>query len=529
MLALCALLLLQSTVATDCASETCSAKGPKPAWSLLQLRTSHERQESEATGTLPLSAQTCTAAGCTSLQLSVTLDQNYRWYYHPSDYSNCFQKGFACAEGGNGCSDCVITGDINADAYSRTYGVTVSQDSKSLTLGYPGGTRMYLLDETGKNYFLFQLLGKEFSFDVDVSGLPCGMNGAMYFSEMAKDGGASGGEQGAAYGTGYCDAQCPTDVLTIGGKANVHGLPQCCVEVDIWEANSQATANTLHPCQHLNGSDVVGPYTCVGDECSSQGVCDKYGCDFNAYRFGNKSFFGSGATVDTKKPFTVTTQFVTDSSGHLKEMRRFYTQGGRVYPQPSVTLNGESFDSVSDSYCAAENAAFPGSMFMQRGAMSNIENSLRRGQVLVMSIWNDAATNMLWLDGTTGTGAGDLRGPCGTTDSSSNGNSQVVFSNIKFGDIGTTTKVTKPAGPTKAPRTTVRPSTSKSTTAQATKQSAASNGFCCFAGSSTANFCGTCYSTAIAAPGSFCAGSAEQCSSCGGSTQWCKGVPAVSA
>ena len=32
---------------------------------------------------------------------------------------------------------------------------------------------------------------REFTFDVDVSQLPCGLNGALYFVEMDKDGGKS--------------------------------------------------------------------------------------------------------------------------------------------------------------------------------------------------------------------------------------------------------------------------------------------------------------------------------------------------
>jgi len=32
---------------------------------------------------------------------------------------------------------------------------------------------------------------KEFTFDVDTSKLPCGLNGAVYFSEMDEDGGLS--------------------------------------------------------------------------------------------------------------------------------------------------------------------------------------------------------------------------------------------------------------------------------------------------------------------------------------------------
>ncbi len=43
--------------------------------------------------------------------------------------------------------------------------------------------------EDTNNYKMFNLLNHEFTFDVDVSNLPCGLNGALYFVEMEKDGG----------------------------------------------------------------------------------------------------------------------------------------------------------------------------------------------------------------------------------------------------------------------------------------------------------------------------------------------------
>lgn len=69
-------------------------------------------------------------------------------------------------------------------------------------------------------YELFKVLNQEFSFDVDVSNLPCAYNGAVYFTEMAADGGLSkypNNKAGAQYGTGYCDSQCPHDLQFING------------------------------------------------------------------------------------------------------------------------------------------------------------------------------------------------------------------------------------------------------------------------------------------------------------------------
>ena len=48
---------------------------------------------------------------------------------------------------------------------------------------------------------------------------------------MDEDGGMSkypGNKAGAAYGTGYCDAQCPNDTKMINGEANLLKSAQIC-------------------------------------------------------------------------------------------------------------------------------------------------------------------------------------------------------------------------------------------------------------------------------------------------------------
>jgi cellulose 1,4-beta-cellobiosidase len=77
--------------------------------------------------------------------------------------------------------------------------------------------------ENENTYQMFQLLGNEFTFDVDVSNIGCGLNGALYFVSMDADGGKArypANKAGAKYGTGYCDAQCPRDVKFINGKVS---------------------------------------------------------------------------------------------------------------------------------------------------------------------------------------------------------------------------------------------------------------------------------------------------------------------
>ena len=60
------------------------------------------------------------------------------------------------------------------------------------------------------------------------------------------------------------------------------------------------------------------------------GVCDKDGCDFASYRYGDQNYWGkgSGFTINTEtKKITVVTQFITHDgtdNGDLVEVRRFY-------------------------------------------------------------------------------------------------------------------------------------------------------------------------------------------------------------
>lgn len=180
---------------------------------------------------------------------------------------------------------------------------------------------------------------------VDVSNLPCGMNGALYLSEMEASGGRSSlNPAGATYGTGYCDAQC-FSTAWVNGVANVNGVGACCNEMDIWEANARSTQLTPHSCSE------PGFYECTGAACGSDGVCDKSGCGLNPYR-SSTSFYGYHDKVDTTQPFTVVTQFKTDdgtAAGTLNEIARLYVQNGKVIHEPSFQINGETLNSITVS------------------------------------------------------------------------------------------------------------------------------------------------------------------------------------
>jgi len=425
---------------------------------------------------------TCDTSGCSKESKSVVLDANWRWL-HNGQYTNCYKDGdfnrdlcpdpLTCAE------NCHLEGN-SKDQYESTYGI--QEVDNGIKMGFVTttkygsnyGSRVYMM-ETPTQYKIFKLKNREFTLTVDMFYMPCGLNGAVYFVEMAADGGEAaatknGGQNraGAKYGTGYCDAQCPHDMKFMEGKANVidwnasHDPPigkygACCAEMDIWEANSRATAYTPHPCS------ITGTYICEGIECGDnskderyKGVCDKDGCDFNSWRLGDEKFYGRGATefkVDSRKSLTVVTQFLTEGNrddGDLVDIRRFYVQNGKVIPNSNVSIAGVQGNSITDKVCKEMKTAFDDvDDFNKKGGLKTMGDALDRGMVLVMSLWDDAEANMLWLDSDypadkSPSIPGVNRGPCArdtgkpTYLRSKFPDARVTYSEIKVGAIGST-------------------------------------------------------------------------------------------
>jgi cellulose 1,4-beta-cellobiosidase len=224
---------------------------------------------------------------------------------------------------------------------------------------------------------------------------------------------------GAQFGTGYCDAQCPHDIKFIGGEPNVLGWKpskvdthagtgmygSCCVEMDLWEANSISTAYTAHSCA------VKQQTRCSGIDCGDNpdhrfdGVCDKNGCDVQTYRMGDHTFYGPGPnfTLDTTAPIRVTTQFITDDgtdSGNLVEIRRHYKQGSTRIETPSLKVGTRGpFSSISTEYCEAEVTLYADQTnFLQKGGLQSMDDALEAGVALTLSLWDDHDVHMLWLD-----------------------------------------------------------------------------------------------------------------------------------
>ncbi|KAI9734310.1 MAG: hypothetical protein M1834_002414 [Cirrosporium novae-zelandiae] len=424
-----------------------------------------------------LNIQKCTTSGgCSTVSGSVVIDANWRWLHSTSGYTNCYTGNTwnddLCPDPVTCAENCALDGA----SYSSTYGITST--GTALTLKFVTkssttniGSRLYLLSDES-TYKLFQLKNQEFSFDVDVSNLPCGLNGALYMIEMDEDGGTSrftNNKAGAKYGTGYCDTQCPHDIKFINGEANTLNWTAstsdsnsgtgyygtCCPELDIWEANKMSAAYTPHSCSIQQQTRCSG--TDCGDDSSDErydGICDKDGCDFNSYRMGNTSFYGEDKIVDTTSKFTVVTQFITDdgtSSGTLSEIRRLYVQDGVVIQNSKTDISGmDDYNSITPEFCTAQKTAFGDTdSFTSKGGFSSISTALENGMVLALSLWDDHAANMLWLDSSYPTTAdssdpGVKRGECSTSSGSPSDveanypDSSVTYSNIKYGDIDST-------------------------------------------------------------------------------------------
>lgn len=137
------------------------------------------------------------------------------------------------------------------------------------------------------------------------------------------------------------------------------------------------------------------------------------------------SYYGPGLTVDTSKVFTIITQFNTDTgspSGNLVSITRKYIQNGVSIP--SAQSGGDIISSCpsASSY----------------GGLTTIGKALASGMVMTFSVWNDNSAYMNWLDS-------GSSGPCSSTEGNpstilaNNPNTHVTFSNIRWGDIGSTT------------------------------------------------------------------------------------------
>lgn len=176
----------------------------------------------------------------------------------------------------------------------------------------------------------------------------------------------------------------------------------------------------------------------------------------NSYRMGARDFYGPSAEfdVDSSKPLTVVTQFLTHDgtdNGTLSEIIRVYVQNGKVIGHANSSMpNVTGHSSVTDDFCDAQKAAFGDFNHHQvKGGLQSMGETLKRGMVLSLSVWDDFSTHMKWLDSKFPDNQekeklGVTRGPCDGTTSNPvyvrqhHPNAYVTYKNIKYGEIGST-------------------------------------------------------------------------------------------
>ena len=361
--------------------------------SLLRLLTLGAMAAAASAYVADLTIKQCTKSGCTPVKKRIALDST-------SNHS------------GSAGGRLITVGGAGLDALTLTYG---GADV--------GGPRVYLIEEDGVNKnHLFMLRGQEFTFDVELSSMPCGFNAALYFVGMTAN------EGGAENGTKYCDAQAVTDTL--------------CSEMDVLEANTDAQQYTSHACLDACGSYSTSAQ-CKSDPGKPSTICDQNGCGLNPFRYGpgttyntktdHENWYGPGATnaLDSTQPFTVVTQFNDDAGGGggggggggdaeggpgLASITRFYVQKGKrvdlptlyvLRPKGGQRMGGYPSPAITADYCTDIYDRWNPSLH----PLAQMGRNMEGGMVLAMSAWYaketyDAAghpiggtqTGMSWLD-----------------------------------------------------------------------------------------------------------------------------------
>jgi len=184
---------------------------------------------------------------------------------------------------------------------------------------------------------------------------------------------------------------------------------------------------------------------------------------------GNEDFFGPGPSfaLDTTKPMTVVTQFITSDGtddGDLIEMRRKYVQNGKVIANAGSSYGGsKTYSSITDEMCDTQKEYFTDvNDFKVKGSLKSMGEAMKRGMVLTLSTWDDHEVGMIWLDAKDPypVPKGKNGAPRGTCSQSSGNpkfvesmfpHSNVIYSNVKYGEIDSTYGTSPAPAPTPSP------------------------------------------------------------------------------
>lgn len=212
----------------------------------------------------------------------------------------------------------------------------------TLSAGLQG--RTYFADEcfeedslyNRSHYRAMRLLGRSVRYTVDLAGVGCGCNAAVYLTAMRQN------REATQCMDHYCDANA------VCGES--------CAEIDLQEANAHAFRTTLHTSEDRGGVGVgLGPDL-------SHWTSEDYG--------------PGGRCVDTSRPFSVQVAFPATEHGSLRAVEVTLSQDGSACP---LRANVTSY------------------RFGGEDGMRKLSRALEDGMTLVVSYWS--SRDMAWLDG----------------------------------------------------------------------------------------------------------------------------------
>lgn len=250
----------------------------------------------------------------------------------------------------NGVTESWSIAHVTADA------ATVTGSGAAAVVTMTHNSRAYLVKGCGPNWApafynsRLSLLDTQLNFTLDLSGTPCSCNTALYFTS-APAVGSTGAFTAGSDNAFYCDANA------VGGTY--------CPEIDIIEANTAAWSSA--------------PHNCVLPTNGYYRSCDKAGCYKKSITDDVATSYGPGSafTIDTTKPFVVSTSFIADSAGtSLASMVVQLVQGDKIVKHTHVDNSGTCVGGYLKSLTAAATA----------------------GMVATFTSWGDTYRNMQWLD-----------------------------------------------------------------------------------------------------------------------------------
>jgi len=283
-------------------------------------------------------------------------------------------------------------------------------------LGLNGGNGAYLVQDAGVSdwwgakYLKLNLLGKEFSYSIDLSNMGCGCVACVYLVAMGNPG----------PNTNYCDIQPG------------HGWAPC-YELDIMEANSKAFHSSVH----------THPGTAHDQSCNALGCSANIG-RYPLTRSGlhTRDLYGPGASViDTTHPFKVTARM--DAQGHLETI---LSQGDSVLPLYNHSSAGNGFPQGWTPSWSTPASEYPAASGVPDYEVVQTVGAMQAGLVMAVTLWSGETH---WLD----TSACEGAPRCDMNTAS------FIASDLPIHDLSAATTVTSTMTTTPAPTVTLTKTT----------------------------------------------------------------------